>query len=221
MQLNVCDVYSSPNIGIFLRANDSFILLPIGLVESKAEKIRDFLSVNVARTSIAGSRLIGILSAMNSTGMVVSRMAEDEEVSMLANATGLNVRRAPSPFTCVGNLIVANDHGAIVSPILSETCLAAIEETLSIPVKRMNVAGFYQVGSVLVATNTNAVVHPNASEDELDKIRNQLGVDVEPATINGGFPFVASGVVANSQGSIVGPLTSGPELLTLSRAFSS
>ncbi|MEM4298605.1 MAG: translation initiation factor 6, partial [Nitrososphaerota archaeon] len=63
------------------------------------------------------------------------------------------------------------------------------------------------------------VIHPNASEEEVKRVQEVLKVDVEPATVNGGVPFVASGIVVNSQAAIVGSLTRGPELAILTRAF--
>ncbi|NWG09781.1 MAG: translation initiation factor 6, partial [Nitrososphaerales archaeon] len=71
--------------------------------------------------------------------------------------------------------------------------------------------------SMAVATNLGVVVHPRASEAEIDRIREFLKVDVEPSTVNSGVPYVASGIVANSKNALVGSLTSGPELLILSR----
>ena len=38
-------------------------------------------------------------------------------------------------------------------------------------------------------------------------------------TVNGGIPFLSSGVVANTKYVVVGSLTSGPELIMLSRIF--
>jgi translation initiation factor 6 len=46
-----------------------------------------------------------------------------------------------------------------------------------------------------------------------------LKVDVEPATINGGIPYLSSGIIANSNSVVVGSLTTGPEFIMLSRAF--
>ena len=43
--------------------------------------------------SIGGSRLIGPLSAMNNKGIVLSRLADDDEIKMLRRETGLNVDR--------------------------------------------------------------------------------------------------------------------------------
>ena len=51
------------------------------------------------------------------------------------------------------------------------------------------------------------------------KISNILGVNVEPATINGGTPFVSSGMLTNNNAIVVGNLTTGPEIMMLTRVF--
>jgi translation initiation factor 6 len=44
-------------------------------------------------------------------------------------------------------------------------------------------------------------------------------VDVEPLTINGGIPYLSSVILCNSKALVVGSLTTGPELIMLSRGF--
>jgi translation initiation factor 6 len=83
----------------------------------------------------------------------------------------------------------------------------------------MTVGGYIQTGTMIVATNAGAVVHPKATEEEIKVISEMLQVQVEPVTINGGIPFLSSGILANSKSVIVGTLTSGPELIMLSRIF--
>jgi translation initiation factor 6 len=47
-----------------------------------------------------------------------------------------------------------------------------------------------------------------------------FGVELEPATINGGIPYVSSAILVNNHAIVVGSLTSGPEIMMLTRAFS-
>ena len=81
------------------------------------------------------------------------------------------------------------------------------------------VGGFVQAGSMIVATNVGAAVTPKASEDEVKLVSEILQVPAEPVTVNGGMPFLSSGIVANSKSVVVGTLTSGPELIMMSRVF--
>ena len=81
------------------------------------------------------------------------------------------------------------------------------------------IAGMNQTGAVMVANNTGAVIHPEANEEDMKMFANLLGVKIEHATINNGIPYVKSGILANNNGVVVGTLTTGPEIMMLTRAF--
>ncbi len=219
MGLYLLDVYRSPNIGIFLKTNDKFLLVPKGLTESKCLKLASDLGVSICYTSIAGSRLIGVLSAMNNNGVVLSRLAEPAEIREIASATGLGVERLDSRFTALGNLIAANDKQAIVSPLLDSKAMAQVRDVLGTEVQRMAVREYAQVGALVVATNAGAAIYPKLEEDETSRIGEILGVEAYPTSVNGGVPFVASGIVANARNAVVGNLTTGPELVFITRAL--
>lgn len=220
VEIHLFDIYRSANIGIFLKANDRFCIVPWGLASTKSERISSLLKNEIVHASIAGSRLIGPLVAMNNNGVVVSRLTEDEEIRHLRDSTGLNVQRLESRFTSIGNLISANDRGAIISDVFSDESARDIESILKAPVRKMRIGSFIQVGAMISATNAGALVHPVATEQEISTIGSTLGFDPEPATVNGGVPFVSSGIVGNGRAILVGSLTRGAEIMILGRAFS-
>jgi translation initiation factor 6 len=213
------DLYKSPNVGIFAKSNDSIVLLPYGYAETKSKKLIDYLQVEPVFVSIAGNRLIGPMVVLNNKGMILPSLASDDEITYLKQMTGLNIGRLESKHTAVGNLISANDYGAIVSPLFKGEFDKQIEDILGISVHTMAVADFNQTGSMIVSNNHGAAIHPKASEKEIETVSSILKVDVEPLTINGGIPYLSSGIICNSKSMIVGSLTTGPELIMLSRGF--
>lgn len=213
------DLYKSPNVGIFAKSNDKLVLLPHGYAETKLKKITEILESEPLFVSIAGNRIIGPMVVLNNTGMILPSTASDDELIYLKSITGLNVAKLDSKYTAVGNLISANDKGAIVSPLFKNELDKQIGDVLGVEAHTMSVADFNQTGSIIVATNTGAAVHPKATEEEIKIISSVLKVEVEPLTINGGIPYLSSGIVWNSKSLIVGSLTTGPELIMLSRAF--
>jgi translation initiation factor 6 len=217
--IHLFDIYRSPNIGIFLRTNDKFCLVPRGLALTKSEKIESLLQSKAVQISIAGSRLIGPLAVMNNKGILVSRLAEDEEVETLRRATNLTVEKLNSRFTSVGNLIAANDNGALASDVFGEESVKVIQRVLDVPVRRMRISNQVQLGSMICATDDGAIAHPSTSENEMKEISESLRVDPEPATVNGGIPFVGSGFVGNTKGILLGNSTRGSELVIIGRAF--
>ena len=212
--------YKSPNIGIFVKCNDHFIVLPLGFAPTKTTMLSKYLEVtDNIYVSIADTRLLGPMMVMNNNGILVSYITSDEEINILKEKSQLNVERLKSKYTAIGNLIATNDHGAIVLSPLCSDVKTQIQDVLGVSVISMSISGFIQTGAMIVATNKGAAAYPNASDDEIKTISDILNVNVEPVTINGGIPFLASGIIANSKSVVVGNMTSGPELIMLSRAF--
>jgi len=211
--------YKSPNIGIFVKANDTLVLIPHGFADTKSEKLAEYLQVGEARASVAGTRLLGPMTVMNNNGILLPSIASDDEVELIRQASKLKVERVDSRFTAIGNLVAANDNGAIVSPLLRDEVNRQVQDVLGVPAHSMAVGGFVQVGSMIVATNSGAGVTPRASEEEVNVISEILQVPADAVTVNGGMPFLSSGIVANSKSVVVGTLTSGPELIMMSRVF--
>ena len=211
--------YKTPNIGIFAKANDGIILVPFGFAETKTRKLAEYLQAKEVYSSVAGTRLLGPMTVMNNNGILLPSIASDDEVQLLKKSSGLNVERVESRFTAIGNLIATNDNGAVASPLLDGELDGQIQDVLGVPVHSMSIGSFVQAGSMIVATNGGAGVHPKASEDEVRTISEVLQVPAEPVTVNGGVPFLSSGIISNTKAVVVGSLTSGPELIMLSRIF--
>ena len=206
-------------MGLFLRTNDDTLLLPFGFAETKAKKIKEYLDVKkIIHVSIAGTRLIGPMTVMNNNGILLPATVSDDEIRILKQ-TGLNVERLNSKFTAIGNLISANDKGAIVSNLFKGEADQSIKDILGVPIQTMSIGGYVQVGSMVVTTNAGAIVHPKAKDVEINTISEILEVVAEPATVNGGSPFLSSGLIANISSVIVGNITTGPELIMISRAL--
>jgi translation initiation factor 6 len=217
--LHLIDIYRSPNVGVFLKANDKFLLVPKGIASTKRVKLSEALGVTAVETSIAESRLLGPLVALNGRGALVSHLAENNELAEIAAATGLRVERLDSKFTAAGNLVVANDRFAIASPILEPRAVSQIRDVFGTEVERTAFNEYYQVGALMVATNTGAAIYPELSEADVERIGALFGVEAYPTSVNSGVPYVASGIVANSTNAVVGNQTTGPELVFITRAL--
>ena len=156
---------------------------------------------------------------INNHGILLPRTSSPDEIANLQKSTGLNVKILDTKHNALGNLICANDKGGIISPLIEKEFVKEIEDILDIEVIQKRIAGFDQVGAVMEASNLGGVIHPETDEDDIKNFSNVLGVNIEPATINGGIPFVSSGILANSNAVVVGNLTNGPEIMILTRAF--
>jgi len=213
------DVYSGPNIGIFTSVNDKFVFVPNGFAKTKAEHLAHYLQTEYLMTPVANTRLLGILMVLNNHGILLPKTSSPEEIANLRKRTDLNVKTLDTKHNALGNLICVNDKGGVISPIIEKEYIKEIEDTLDIEVIQKRIAGFHQVGAVMKANNLGGIIHPGVDEEDIKDFSNILGVNIEPTTINGGIPFVSSGILANSHAVVVGNLTNGPEIMMLTRAF--
>ncbi len=220
MDINKCDVYSGPNIGLYTVVNDKQVFVPNGFAKTKAKRLASFLDVDTVYTSMANTRLLGAMMVINNQGVLLPNNASQHEYDLIKKSTGLNVDVLDSKHNALGNLICVNDKGAIASPMIPKDQMKKIEDVLGVEVIQKKVAGYHQVGVVIVATMQGGVIHPETDEDDINTISNVLGVNIEPATINGGIPYVHSGILANNHKMVVGTHTAGPEIMMLTRAFS-
>ena len=213
------DIYRNPNIGIYTKANNDFVFIPRGFAQTKTENLAKYLQTDYLITSIANTRLLGILMVLNNHGILLPKTCSQEEIKNLKKGTDLNIKILDAKHNALGNLICANDKGGIISPVIDKEHLREIEDVLDIEVLQKKIAGYNQVGAVMTATNQGGVIHPEANEKDISIFSNILGINIEPATINGGIPYLSSGILANSNAVVVGTLTNGPEIMMLTRAF--
>lgn len=208
----------SPNLGVSISATDKIAITPPGILDSMVDLITECLEVPVIRTPISGSNLSGALTCGNSNGFVVSKYAFDNEIQRLRDED-IIVERIPDKLTAVGNIVLANDNGALVHPLISDEAVQVISDVLDVEVRRGSIANFKITGSVAAATNKGVLVHPAASEEELESIESLFKIPADVGTVNNGTQLVGACAVANSNGVMVGLNTTGPELARVEEAF--
>ena len=219
MDIIKSDVYRGPNIGIYTKANDQHVFVPNGFAKSKAESLAKNLKTDYVITAVANTRLLGILMAVNNHGILLPYSSTKAEIDNLKKSTDLNVEILDTKHNALGNLVCINDRGAVISPLIPKDFVKQIEDVMDVEVIQKKVAGFNQVGAVVVASSTGGIIHPETDETDIKTISKVLGVELEPATINGGIPYLSSGILVNNNAMVVGSLTSGPEIMMLTRAF--
>ncbi len=210
MKFEKVSIEGDPNIGLRGFATDSYVLLGSKIPEAK------IFGSEIRIIKIAQTELSGIFAAGNSNGVILPKIAERSEVEQVKKL-GLNVLTLNSKETALGNLILCNDKGAVISPLLKKyqkeiECCLGCESIVS------TVAGLSIVGSCGIATNKGCLLHRDASEEEAQRIEDVLKVRVDIGSV-GGSPFVKSGVIANSHAFLVGEHVTGPELERIFEVF--
>jgi translation initiation factor 6 len=217
MPVILADVFGSPNIGVYCFANESIAIVPPGLTQRKMGQFTETLGVQVCSTTVGGSTLVGALVTGNSNAVLVPHTIRDYELERIQEFARVVV--VDSKWTALGNVVLANDSGALIHPEASEEISRAVSDELRLRPTRGTSGSLGFVGALGVATNKGALLSPNTLEEERIVARSALHVEADLSSTNGGVPFVKSGILANSKGAVVGPLTRGAELMQISRTL--
>jgi translation initiation factor 6 len=208
----------NPNMGVHISVTDQIAIVPFNFPEAMENILKEALDVEIIRTTIAGSNLIGALSVGNSKGLIVSPYTFDKEIKIL-ESEGINVAKIPDKYTAVGNIIAVNDKGAIATPFLSSKSVNIIEDVLDVYVEKSSIAGSNIIGSLATVTNKGALLHVNTSKEELNFAEKVFKVPTNIGTLGRGIVLVGACSISNSFGVIVPENTTGPEMARIEEAL--
>ncbi len=217
MAVILADVFGSPNIGVYCFCNENVAIVPPGLTNRKMNQFAETLGVDVCKTTVGGSTLVGALVTGNSKVILVPHIIQEYELERIREFSKVAV--VDSLWTALGNVVLANDFGAVMHPESPDEIVKALNSKLGVKAVKAKIGALPFVGALGIATNRGAILSPSTVEEERSVVQGALNVGVELSTTNGGVPFVKSGILANSKGAVVGPLTRGAELMQVSRAL--
>jgi translation initiation factor 6 len=212
-------IVGSASIGVYSLANEEIVIIPKMVPLEKAAQTAEWLKVKLVHTSIGGSVLAGALACANSNGILLSIFAREEELAAIKSSFEGNVTVMETKKTAYGNLVLANDHGAVVDPRFKESEVRQISETLGVEAVPCEIAGLPYVGSLAVATNKGVLAHPLLKDEERKVLESVFKVPVDVGTVNCGVPYVGTGLICNSHAAVAGSLTSGPEMFIIGNAL--
>jgi translation initiation factor 6 len=212
-------IVGSASIGVYSLANDLFVVIPKMVPLKKAERTAEWLKAKLVHTSISGSVLVGALACANSNGILLPNSVREEELAVIKSAFEGNITVMETKKTAYGNLVLANDNGAVVDPRFKEPEIRQIADTLGVDAVPSEIAGLPYVGSLAVATNKGVLAHPLLNDAERKVLESVFKVPVDVGTINCGIPYVGTGLIGNTHAAVAGSLTTGPEMFIIGNAL--
>jgi len=219
LPIYVSSLVGSASIGVYSLVTDRILIVPKLVPFKKAERLKEWLRVNLIHAPISGSVLVGALACANSKGILLPHIVRDEELANIESHFEGNITVMDTKKTAYGNMVLANDYGAIVDPRLKALEIQRISETLDVEAVPGEIAGLPYVGSLAVATNKGVLAHPLLKDEERKLLEDVLKVPVDVGTINCGIPYVGTGLICNRHSAVVGSLTTGPEMFIIGNAL--
>ncbi|NIO44492.1 MAG: translation initiation factor IF-6 [Candidatus Aenigmarchaeota archaeon] len=208
-----------PNIGLYGFATDDYCLLGLEPNKKILRQIKKILKTDIKFSTIAGTELSGIFVAGNKNGIILPKIIEKYELKNLKKMFDLNFEIIKSRQTALGNLILCNDKGCLISGKLRRF-KKKISDVLDCEVEAGTIANLDIVGSAATSNNIGCLCHREATEEEMEKIEELLKVKVDVGTAGYGSPFIRSGIIVNSKGVVFSELSTGPEIGRFEEVFS-
>ncbi|KEI37658.1 uncharacterized protein L969DRAFT_89622 [Mixia osmundae IAM 14324] len=177
--------------------------------------------IPVIQTSIAGTRIIGRLTAGNRHGLLVPSTTTDQELQHLRNSLpdSVALQRVEERLSALGNVIACNDYVALVHPDIDRETEEIVADVLKVEVFRQTIADNVLVGSYCALSNQGALVHPKTSIQDQDELSSLLQVPLVAGTVNRGSDVIGAGMVVNDWASFVGLDTTATEISVIEAAF--
>ncbi len=219
MTVYLSSIVGSPSIGVYSLATEDMVIIPVMVPEDKAQEYAAWLKVPLIHTSLSGSVLIGSLACANSNGMIVPNSIRNEELERIKAVFKGNITVMDTKKNAYGNLVLANDKGAIVDPRFKPDQIKLISDALGVEAVPTEIAALPYVGSLATASNKGVLAHPMLKEEEKKILESVLKVPVDVGTVNCGIPYVGTGLIANSMAAVAGSMTTGPEMFIIGNAL--
>ena len=85
MTILKAQVYGGSLVGVYLAANNSYVLYPSNLLPDAINKFKPVFEVSLYPLTINNSILLGVYSASNKYGIIVPHLIRDDELNILKN----------------------------------------------------------------------------------------------------------------------------------------
>jgi putative translation initiation factor eIF-6 len=162
--------------------------------------------IPICHATIAGTRIIGRLTAGNKKGLLVPTTTTDQELQHLRNSIPdtVKIQRIEERLSALGNVICCNDHVALVHPDIERETEEIIADVLGVEVFRQTIADNVLTGSYMALSNQGGIVHPKTSIQDQDELSSLLQVPLVAGSVNRGSAVVGAGMVVNDWMAVTG-----------------
>ena len=206
-------LFGNPYIGVYIRANDNFAIVPMSLDEETLQIVAKTLEVEIIPTLISKTTIIGSLLALISLGALVTVFIEDEEFELLKKK--INVEKLKDRHNAAGNIILISDKGALVHDDISKKSINLLEDVFDVEVLKGTIAGIKTVGMCAVLNRKGIICHPKINKNEENILSELFNVPVNIGTANFGVPFIGACIVANNKGVLIGDKSTPVEITNI------
>lgn len=211
----------SSEIGAYVKLTNTYVIVGASHTSQFKRMVEQLVDIPVIETTINSIRTIGCQIQGNKHGLLVPSTTHDHELLFLRQRLpeAVRVRRIDERLNALGNIILCNDHHALVHPEIDPESEEVISHVLGVEVHKMCIGSKPLVGAYGSMNNQGLLVDPETTEEDQMALCEKLGIQVTAGTVNTGNVIIGSGMVVNDCIGFCGKLTTNTELGVMEKVF--
>ena len=219
------NLLDTSEVGLLATCNEDICLVGKFLKEQFYEEIERALEVEVLRTTLFGTNLVGLFGLLTKDILYLPKSpdytTEEEKFLKGLKERGIEVVFLETKHNAIPNIaIIYNDKALLSFEVRKEKAIIEEFKNTFEEVEFLRVREVDSVGQLVVIKEGYAFASNLLDEENLEFLReyfNLKGITV--GTVNFGSPFVRSGLLINSKGLLAGKKCTGVEMMNILEAF--
>ncbi len=202
---------SNPNIGLYMFANDKFAIIGKEIDKKKQEEIQSVLNVPLYKTTVLGTDLIGVFVAGNNEMLIIPQMYdyELEVFKKIAKETDMKLIELNTIQNTLGNNLCIGKDKILFNPQYDKKFQKQLQTKTGCNIIPVGTKELPSTGAICKYTNSKFYISQELSEEDVKDFIEEIG---GIGTVNSGSNFIASGIISNKNGIILGSASSTIEI---------
>lgn len=210
-KVGLMEFESNPNIGLYMFVNDKFAIIGKQVSETKKKEIEEVLQVPIYVTTILSTDLVGIFAAGNNDFLVLPDLYDYElkVFEEICEKHDVKLIKLENKLNTFGNNLCFGNKTILINHIYPKDFKDELAKQTKYKIVELKNPEFENAGAIAVYKNDKYFISQEISEEEAKEIASEVGA---VGTINAGSNFVASGIVGNSNGILIGSMSTSIEI---------
>jgi len=208
----------NPNVGLYMFVNDKFAIIGKEVNNTKRKEIENVLQVPVYIATVLSTDLIGIFIAGNDEFLVLPDLYDYElkVFEEIAKKHDVKLLVMDNKLNTLGNNLCFGNKTILINHVYPKEFKAELKDSTGYNIVELKNPNFENAGAIATFKNGKYFLSQEITEDEAKEVANEVG---GVGTINAGSNFVASGVVGNSNGILIGSASTSVEIQNVVEAL--